>query len=88
MSARAWNSSTPGGTVARKCVTSGDGLHTAMARQTASFIIEARDAEGTQQQSGSETFMVSVRGSSKVTAKVFDNEDGTYRAGAASAAFK
>ena len=51
----------------------------AMARQQASFVIEARDAQGTQQQSGGETFMVAVRGSSKVTAKVVDCEDGTYR---------
>ena len=56
-------------------------MHTAMARVTATFTIEARDAMGSPQQSGGEIFMVSVRGSSRVTAKVYDNEDGTYRAG-------
>ena len=66
------------GTVARKCVVSGDGVHTAMSRQVQSFTIEARDAEGNKQQMGGDQFLVSVRGSSRVTAKVTDNEDGTY----------
>ena len=38
-------------TVASQCVAVGDGLHTAMARQHASFNIEARDAEGRKQSS-------------------------------------
>ena len=64
--------------VSRKCTITGDGMHTAMVRQLASFIIEARDAEGNQQPSGGETFKVSVRGSSQVRARVLDKEDGTY----------
>lgn len=66
-------------TVARMCVVSGDGLHLAMARQSASFTIEARDAEGVRQQVGGDVFMVAIRGSSKVNAKVADNEDGSYK---------
>ena len=42
----------------------GDGLHTAMARQTASFTIEARDASGNRQAAGGDRFICSVRGSS------------------------
>lgn len=59
-------------TVPGKCIISGDGAHTAMARQTATFIIEAHNAEGQQQASGGDKFVVAVRGSSATRAKVTD----------------
>ena len=66
-------------TVAGNCVIQGVGTTmTVMARQTATFVIEARNAEGTTQQSGGDKFVVSVRGSSQTRAKVVDKEDGTY----------
>lgn len=64
---------------ASKCVLRGDGLHTALARQTASFVIEARDARGEPLTAGGDPFKVDIRGASIVSCKVFDNEDGTYR---------
>lgn len=76
---------TAGPTVSRKCVIKGtgskgseDGMFNAMVGQRSEFTIEARDAEGTKQTAGGEKFMVSVRGSSQVRAKVIDKEDGTY----------
>ena len=59
-------------------VISGDGMHTAMVRQTASFTIEARDVKGMRMEKGGLKYMVAVRGSSTVRARVTDNQDGTY----------
>lgn len=61
------------------CRADGLGLHTGMARQVVSFLIEARDAAGTHQEHGGDPFVVAIRGPSPVHAKVVDNVDGTYR---------
>ena len=58
-----------GQAVASKCIISGDGIVQAMVRQTSSFVIEARDAEGQAQESGGDIFTVSVRGASHVRAR-------------------
>ena len=65
-------------TVAATCVLTGEGLHSAMARQKATFTIEARDVSGNKQQAGGEKFKVSIRGASQVRAKVIDKENGDY----------
>ncbi len=60
------------------CVAYGDGLSSAMARQPASFTIEARDETGAALRRGGDAFSVAVRGGSFTYAKVVDNRDGTY----------
>lgn len=67
-----------GPTIGSMCVTTGDGLHTSMARQLASFIIESRDSAGRTQPSGGDRFVVSIRGASSCRAKVRDRENGSY----------
>ena len=65
-------------TVASMCKVSGKGLEMAIARQPASFTIEAIDTGGERATQGGELFRVDVRGSSVVRARVVDHEDGTY----------
>lgn len=65
-------------TVASKCRVTGDGLHIAITRQFASFTIEAFDASGNRRAEGGDAFAVSIKGSSVVSAKIFDNGDGSY----------
>ena len=62
---------------AAKTVCSGIGIHTAIARQTASFTIEAFDEEGIRMNKGGTPFFVAVRGSALVKARLTDNGDGT-----------
>ncbi len=57
---------------------SGDGLHSAMAGQTASFVIESFDATGARRQQGGDKFAVSLTGAAQVRARVFDEGDGRY----------
>ena len=64
--------------VASQCKVSGDGLTSAMARQAASFTIEACDAHGQRLAVGGERFTVALHGMSVVHVTVSDNEDGTY----------
>ena len=68
-------------TATNSFVVTGDksvGIHTAIARQTASFIIQGADTNGTHLRRGGALFFVAVRGSSLVKARVTDNGDGTY----------
>lgn len=67
-----------GPAAAGKSSISGVGMHTAIARQNASFIIHAFDDEGIRIDKGGELFMVAVRGSALVKARVTDSGDGTY----------
>ena len=53
---------------------SGVGYHTAIARQSASFVIEAVDAEGIRLAKGGTPFFVAVRGSALVKARLTDNQ--------------
>ncbi len=65
-------------TVASRCKVHGKGIATAIARQPATFTIEAVDAGGQRVIQGGDVFRVDVRGSSVVRARVTDHEDGTY----------
>ena len=65
-------------TVPSKCIVGGDGLHTAMAKKSSEFTIQAHDAEGQRQRAGGDRFIVSIRGASACRARVRDNEDGEY----------
>jgi hypothetical protein len=47
---------------ASKCEASGRGLHTAVVKQLAQFVITARDADGKRRTSGGDAFAVAVRG--------------------------
>jgi hypothetical protein len=67
-----------GQTVALNCSVYGEGVHTAMARQKVSFTIQASDANGNRQPSGGDKFLVNLRGSSQVRARVVDKENGEY----------
>ena len=67
-----------GPAVASQCKVSGVGLELAIARQTASFTIEACDEEGTPLRKGGTPFFAAVRGSSLVKARLTDNGDGTH----------
>ena len=51
-------------TVPSKCIVGGDGLHTAMAKKSSEFTIQAHDAEGQRQRAGGDRFIVSIRGAS------------------------
>jgi hypothetical protein len=65
-------------TSARHCVAHGPGLAVGTVRTVCSFVIEARDANGVRRTTGGDTFFVSIRGNSKVRARVRDKRDGSY----------
>ena len=67
-----------GKTSAYHCTCAGRGLHVATVRALNTFSIQACDAEQQQRTSGGDTFFVSIRGNSKVRARVRDQGDGTY----------
>ena len=67
-----------GPTLPAQCVLMGDGLHKATMRKQANFNIETYDAENRRRSTGGDQFFVAVRGSSRVRARVADNDDGTY----------
>ena len=56
----------------------------AIARELATFTIEAYDETGTRQTHGGDNFLVAIRGrgaGEKVRAKIIDNQDGQYAVG-------
>ena len=59
-----------GKTSAYHCTCAGRGLHVATVRALNTFSIQACDAEQQQRTSGGDTFFVSIRGNSKVRARV------------------
>ena len=68
-------------TVAEECIVSGNGLTQACVGRRASFSIEARDATGTSQENGGDSFFVSIRYNglgARVRAQITDNNDGSY----------
>ena len=58
---------------------SGDGLHGAVAGQTASFVIETFTCSGDRRRHGGEKFAVSLTGAATVRARVYDDGDGRYQ---------
>jgi hypothetical protein len=69
----------PAPTFARRCEAFGEALHSAILRQSSSFVLLARDAHGNRRTSGGDHFIVSFRGPCNPVARVFDRGDGTYR---------
>jgi len=69
----------PHDTAAVECRVTGRGLYEAAVRHTAEFYIEARDATGTRKTCGGDAFFVAIRGTTRVRARIIDNQDGTYK---------
>lgn len=70
-------------TDASKCVASGRGLHTAVVKQLAQFVITAYDSMGMRRTKGGDEFHVSVRQllpPSNLRCKIHDHGNGTYTA--------
>ena len=66
------------------CKVTGTCLREAIARELATFTIEAYDETGKRQTHGGDNFLVAIRGrgaGEKVRAKVIDNQDGRYAVG-------
>ena len=57
---------------------SGEGTHSALVGQVATFSIESFDATGTRRQQGGDKFAISLTGAATVRARVFDEGDGRY----------
>ena len=68
---------------AAKSVAAGRGLHTAIVKQSAQFLITAFDADGHRRESGGDAFVVDVRGvrpPSHLRVKLHDHGNGAYTA--------
>ena len=61
-----------------QCRLSGKGMKEATVREASYFWVEAYSEDGERQTDGGDAFFVSVRGPSRVRARVTDNADGTY----------
>ena len=61
-----------------KCLVSGDGLKTGMARQLATFTIIARTESEGRRTTGGDHFQISVRGASTVKPRLVDHKNGEY----------
>jgi hypothetical protein len=71
----------PPPTAAKCCVAAGRGLHTAVVKQLAQFVITAHDADGQRRTTGGDIFSVAVRGvlpPTNLRFKVHDHGNGTY----------
>ena len=56
----------------------GPGLEAVTVREPAHFTVEALSEDGSRMTTGGEPIVVTIRGVSRVRARVTDNEDGTY----------
>jgi hypothetical protein len=77
----AGSSTNPRAAVASQCVADGRGLHIAVVKQTAQFVISARDGLGRRLPAGGERFEVLVRSllpPANIFCKLLDHGDGTY----------
>ena len=61
-----------------KCLVTGDGLRTGMAKQLSTFTIVARTKDGNKRTTGGDLFLISVRGASTVKPRLADHGDGVY----------
>ena len=69
-------------TKAADCRCTGKGLCEATTRELGTFMIEARDAQGSLLPEGGDAFSVAIRGrGERVRAKIIDNGDGRYAVG-------
>ena len=68
---------------AAHCVADGRGLHTAIVKQCAQFLITAFDAQGQRRDTGGDAFAVTVHGvrpPASLRVKLHDHANGTYTA--------